>query len=212
MKAGGLNRLLPLACLIAALCLFAAELMTKIELTPPSAPVIDTQTGAERHGYAVALIAAFALTALAFAVFASSKPAATAVAVAGVVALLIFLLVDVPDANAVGTVTGDGGSFLDAQAVPAGGFWLELLGAVALTISGIALATLPPDQLASLRPGKHGRPPTGEREPARKQRPKTKPGRSPTKPRPRKASGSSGSVDAGRSAKRARWITLQRGI
>lgn len=199
MKAGGLNRLLPLACLIAALCLFASELMTMFELTPPSAPVIETQTGAERHGYAVGLIAAFALTALAFAVFTGSKPAATAVAVAGVVALLIFLLVDVPDANAVGTVTGDGGSFLDAQAVPAGGFWLELLGAVALAISGIALATLPPDQLASLRPGKQGRPPTGQRrperkhgrraepaQPTRKHGPKSKRDQSPPKPKPLK--------------------------
>ena len=54
--------------------------------------------------------------------FAASKPAATAVAVAGVVALLVFLLVDLPDANAVGTLDDTRQSFFDAEAVPQEGF------------------------------------------------------------------------------------------
>ena len=97
-----LTRLLPLACLAAAICLFASELMTTFEFTPPGGEALDSQGGADRHGNALAVIAVFAIGALALAVFTASKPAATAVAVAGVVALLVFLLVDLPDANAVG--------------------------------------------------------------------------------------------------------------
>jgi len=177
-----LTRLLPVACLIAALSLFASELMTMFEFTPPSAPTIETQSGADRHNYAVALLALFAVAALAVAVLAASKPAAIAVGVAGVLALAIFLLADLPDANAVGTLSGESGSFLDAQAVPAGGFWLGLLGSIGLAVSGVALATLSPDQLASLRPGKRRRSPSGERRPGRQNTARTKPAASETKP------------------------------
>jgi hypothetical protein len=149
---GRLTRLLPLACLAAAICLFASELMTTFEFTPPGGEALDSQNGAERHGNALALIAVFAVGALALAVFTASKPAATAVAISGVVALLVFLLVDLPDANAVGTLDDARQSFFDAEAVPQGGFWLEMVGALALAVTGIALATLTPEQLAALRP------------------------------------------------------------
>ena len=154
MTENRVTRLLPLACLAGAVCLFASELMTTFEFTPPGGEPIDDQSAADRHGNALALIAVFAIGALGIAVFAASKPAATAVAVAGVVALLIFLLVDLPDANAVGTLDDPRQSFFDAEAVPQEGFWMELLGALALAVSGVALATLTPEQLASLRPGR----------------------------------------------------------
>lgn len=157
-----LTRLLPLACLAAALCLFASELLTTFEFTPPGGEAICAQSAADRHGNAMALIAAFAIGALAIAVLAGSKPASTAVAIAGVVGLLVFLLVDLPDANAVGTINDScgpvGQSFFDAEAVPQGGFFLELVGALALAVTGIALATLTPEQLAALRPGRRRRP------------------------------------------------------
>ena len=153
-----LTRLLPLACLAAAICLFASELMTTFEFTPPGGEALDSQGGADRHGNALAVIAVFAIGALALAVFTASKPAATAVAVAGVLALLVFLLVDLPDANAVGTLDDARQSFFDAEAVPQGGFWLEMIGGLALAVTGIALATLTPEQLAALRPPKRERP------------------------------------------------------
>ena len=155
---GRLTRLLPLACLVAAICLFASEPMTTFEFTPPGGEALDSQNGAERHGNALALIAVFAIGALALAVFTASKPAATAVAISGVVALLVFLLVDLPDANAVGTLDDARQSFFDAEAVPQGGFWLEMVGALALAVTGIALATLTPEQLAALRPPGRERP------------------------------------------------------
>ena len=155
---GRLTRLLPLACLAAAICLFASELMTTFEFTPPGGEALDSQEGADRHNNALAVIAVFAIGAVALVVFTASKPAAVAVAAAGVVALLVFLLVDLPDANAVGTLDDARQSFFDAEAVPQGGFWLEMVGALALAVTGIALATLTPEQLAALRPPRRERP------------------------------------------------------
>jgi hypothetical protein len=147
------ERLLPLACLVGAGLLFASELMTMFEFTPPGGEALDAQTAGERHGNAMFLIAAFAVGALLVAVLAGSKPAAVGVAVMGGIALLIFLLTDLPDAGQVGTLDDPRQSFFDAEAVPQAGFWLELVGALALAISGAALATLTPEQLSNLRPG-----------------------------------------------------------
>jgi hypothetical protein len=147
------ERLLPLACLLGAGLLFASELMTMFEFTPPGGEPLDSQTAGDRHGNAMFVVAAFAIGALVVAVLAGSKPAALAVAVMGGIALLVFLLTDLPDAGQVGTLDDPRQSFFDAEAVPQAGFWLELVGALALAISGAALATLEPDQLAALRPG-----------------------------------------------------------
>jgi hypothetical protein len=146
---GTLTRLLPLACLLAALCLFASELMTMFEFIPPGGEAQDTMTNAERHGNAMFVISAFAIAALAMAVFAGSKPAAITVAAMGLAALLFFLVGDLPKAGQVGSLD----NFFDAEAVPQEGFWLMLVSSLALSICGIALATLSPEQLAELRPG-----------------------------------------------------------
>jgi len=150
---GLLTRLLPLAVLVSAAVLFASELMTTFEFTPQGGEVQLEQQAADRHGNALIVIAVFAVVALAVAIFTGSKPAATAVAVAGVVALLVFLLADLPDANTTGTLDTDQ-SFIDAEAIPREGFYMELVGALALTVTGIALATMTPAQLQALRPGR----------------------------------------------------------
>jgi hypothetical protein len=73
-----------------------------------------------------------------------------------VAALALFLVVDLPDVNSVGTLSNECASIPiqleEAKAVPQTGFWLEMAAAVALTFSGAILATLTPDQLATLRP------------------------------------------------------------
>ncbi len=151
VELGLLTRLLPLAVLISAIVLFASELMTTFEFTPQGGEVQLEQQAADRHGNALMVVAAFAVIALVVAVLTGSKPAATAVAVAGVVALLIFLLLDLPDANATGNLEN---GFIDAEAVPREGFYMELLGALALTVTGVALATMTSAQLLALRPGR----------------------------------------------------------
>ena len=150
-----MTRLLPFAILVSAIALFASELMTTFEFTPPGAEPLLEQAASERHGNALMVIAVFAVGALALAVFTGSKPAAIAVAVAGAVALLLFLLIDLPDANAIGTLDED--RFIDAEAVPREGFYMQLFGALALTITGVALATLTPEQLSGLRPQRRRR-------------------------------------------------------
>jgi len=152
-RAGRAERLLPWACFAAAAVLFASQLMTIFEFTPPGAEPLQERSVIEDHGHALLVVAAFAAIATALAVWAGSKPAAMAVAAMGVFALLFFLLTDLPDAGQVGTLDSAQGSFIDAEAIPQEGFWLEMLGALALAFTGAALATMSSEQLASLRPG-----------------------------------------------------------
>jgi len=157
------ERLLPFACIAAAAVLFASELATTFQFVPPGGQPVCTQQAADRHHFALGVLAIFAVGAVIVAVLGASKPAAMSVAVAGLLALLLFLIVDLPDANNIGTLGSactsiPGQSFFDAKAVPQSGFWLEMVGALALALSGAALATLTPDQLATLRPRRLGGP------------------------------------------------------
>jgi hypothetical protein len=137
--------LLVLGCLVSAIVLALSDLGTTFELTQ-AGELKDTLDAGDRHNYAMLVLGLFAIGALLVAVGAGSKPAAVAVAVAGVAALLIFLIVDLPKANNVGAIT-EPIFFAEAKAEPAAGFWLSLLGALGLAVSGAALATLEPSQL-----------------------------------------------------------------
>jgi hypothetical protein len=152
---GKLTRLLPIAVLASAVCLFASELMTLFEFTPEGGIAQCAIDNGARHSNAQMVVAGFAVVGVLMAVLAGSRPAAYAVAAMGILALLIFLIADLRFANTVGTLSeecGAGSSFFDAKAVPQGGFYLELAGALGLAVTGIALATLTPAQLSSLRP------------------------------------------------------------
>ncbi|MGI8461818.1 MAG: Trp biosynthesis-associated membrane protein [Solirubrobacterales bacterium] len=144
--------LLPVVCFASALVLGFSELLITFEFIPPGGEPQDVgdtiRMAGDRHSYSLMILAVFAVAAVAVAVMSGSKPAAIAVAVAGGVALLIFLLSDLPDAGKVGTLDDPRQSFTTAEAVPQAGFWLELLGALSLAVSGAALATLTPEQLA----------------------------------------------------------------
>jgi hypothetical protein len=147
------ERLLPWVCVLAAVILFVSQLLTMFEFTPPGAEPLEDRSVIDHHGPALMIIAVAAVVAVAIAVWASSKPAAIAVAALGGLALLIFLLIDLPDAGQVGTLNDARQSFIDAEAIPQEGFWLEMVGALALAFTGAALATMSTEQLASLRPG-----------------------------------------------------------
>ncbi|HEX6115737.1 MAG TPA: hypothetical protein VFY99_01465 [Solirubrobacterales bacterium] len=160
--------LLPLACLASALVLGFSELLTTFELTPPGGEPLQVIEASDRHSYALLVLALFAIFALAVAAMSGSKAAAFAVAATGAVALLIFLLGDLPRAGQIGTLDDPRQSFIDAEAVPQAGFWLELLGALGLAVSGAALATLTPEQLSlgeRWAARRRGRRPTGAAEP-----------------------------------------------
>jgi hypothetical protein len=160
------EHLLPLACAAAIALLAASEFMNTFKLNGPGPTLEAVQKASDQHHYALLVLAGFALLALVIAVATGSKPAATAVAVCGIGALLIFLLIDLPDAGKVGAISDV--NLTEAKADPAIGFWLELIGALVLAICGGALATLSSDQLrAFARTVEGGRPSARYRGPRR---------------------------------------------
>jgi len=150
------ERLLPLACVVSAAAVFASEFMTVFRLTPPGGASLCSLQASDRHHFSLGVLAIFAVCAVIVAVLAASRPAAIAVAIAGALALLLFLVVDLPKANDVGTLAGCSPTTVvqsvEAKAVPQAGFWLEMVGALALALSGTALAALSSEQLRALRP------------------------------------------------------------
>lgn len=147
---------LPLACGIAigAGALAAAQFTGIFMLTPDlSEPGFTEElvvTAQDQHGWAMLILGVIALALLVVCLWfdlardgesgAVSQTAAVALAVTGLVALLIFLIIDVPDANRIGALGNETGSFVDAKATPQLGFWLELLGSALLVGCGSALA------------------------------------------------------------------------
>ncbi|MGH2923420.1 MAG: hypothetical protein ACRDKH_05255 [Solirubrobacterales bacterium] len=152
--------LLVLACAGAAAMLAASQFIPLFELTPPGGEALAEVDAADQHGYATLVLAAFSLLLLVVGITAANEGlaqiSAFGVAACGVVALLIFLVGDLPDANQVGTLDDPRESFIDAEAEPQAGFWFELVGALVLAICGAALATLGPEKLGELRPGRAG--------------------------------------------------------
>lgn len=138
--------LLALACLIAAVVLGASEFANSFTLTQGGEPIQQLGAG-DRHSYAMLILAIFAVASLGVALATGSKPAAMGVAIAGAVALILFLAIDLPKANQIGSLSSQGEFLAAAKAEPAAGFWLSLLGSVALTAAGAAIATLEPEQL-----------------------------------------------------------------
>ena len=152
-KAITLERLLPLAIIGGALILIGSEFADTFRLEAPGDTTLGLEEASERHSWAILVLGLFTLAAVTFAVVAGSKPAATATAVFGAAALLLFLLIDLPDAGKVGTFDSPNNPFVQTKAEPEGGFWLLLVGSLVVAVCGVALATLSSEQLRSLRPG-----------------------------------------------------------
>lgn len=135
--------------LLGAVALVIAELTTLYEVHSGvrNAVVKSVGTGSN-HGYAMAVIAGCAVVLALAASRTRSRPALLAVGALGVVALLIALVGDLPDAQASGLLPL-GGGYTTASSSPTAGLYLETLGAVLLLIAcglGILLGG-PPRQL-----------------------------------------------------------------
>jgi hypothetical protein len=135
---------------LAALVLGFSETLVVFELTPSGGEVLQELTAADRHGYAQLVLSGLAIAAITTVVLTGSKPAARVVAIAGVIALAIFLIIDLRHVNEVGPVN-EPIFFVDAKAVPATGFWLEMAGSIALALGGATLATMTVEQLEGIR-------------------------------------------------------------
>lgn len=151
------NLTLPLACgaALGAGALAAAQFVGIFTLTPsgPDLEVADelVVSAQDQHGWAMLILAVISLALVVACLWFDrssgkesettiSQTAAVALAVTGLVALLIFLIIDVPDANRIGALGNETGSFVDAKAIPQIGFWLELLGSLLLIGCGSALS------------------------------------------------------------------------
>ena len=121
-------------------CLVLAAFTTVIEIkvgTTTKLPGRDTHlSGWDRHGPALLIVAAFAAVMVAGAL-RGARPAMVALAVLGLVALLIAVVGDVPDLDETGFI---GEVYEDAAAGPSAGFYLETLGGVLLLAGGGLLA------------------------------------------------------------------------
>jgi hypothetical protein len=148
--------LLVLACAASAAMLAASEFMTLFEFTPPGGEAEKSLSAGDQHGYAQLVLAGLALALLVVTLATAgsdgagqglslSRVAAAGVAVCGIVALIMFLVGDLPDVNKEGTLDDD--RFINAEAEPMAGFWFEMIGSILLAGCGIALATLGPEQL-----------------------------------------------------------------
>jgi hypothetical protein len=120
---------------LGALLLLVAEFTTLFvvhasNVTQP----LHSESAGSHHSYALALIAAVALV-LAFAVWRTgSRPALLGLGVLGVAALLIALVGDLPDATASGLLLTSS-HYVEANATPRAGFFIETVGALLLLIA-----------------------------------------------------------------------------
>lgn len=203
MRAGfAVERLLPLACLGGAILLGVSQFVTMFELNDALGGTQRVVEGLDQHWYSMVILSVFSIFALLAAVATGSRPLATSVAVAGGVAVLLFLLIDLPDAGKAGDIESVSESLVIVEADPAGGFWLELIGALILAACGGALAALTPDQLRSLRPGGGGAGGPAKRTRLRSQPPWRRPG---ADAEPTKAKARTGALSAEKRSAKARY-------
>ncbi|MDQ6776015.1 MAG: hypothetical protein M3071_07305 [Actinomycetota bacterium] len=94
-------------------------------------PLHTIHTGSH-HAYALIPVALLAISLTVGAARTASRPALLALGALGVVAALVAVLGDLPDATASGFVTG----FIKAKDVPQIGLYLETLGAALLVVAG----------------------------------------------------------------------------
>jgi hypothetical protein len=119
--------------LVGALLLFVAEFTSLYQVHTAASPLPVKIVGTgSNDSYALIPLALLA-AGLGYAVFRSgSRPALLAIGIVGLVALLIALLGDLPDAQHTGYVRTPSSHFVNASSTPSAGLYLETLGAVVL--------------------------------------------------------------------------------
>jgi hypothetical protein len=153
---GASRGLLALAA-IGALLLIVSDFQTLYQVKVLTV-IEKTVVGHEQHSFAVLLVGLAALAmSLSVAFAGRARPAMAAIALLGVVALLIALIGDLPDVNSTGVI---GQNYAYASVSAKIGFWMETVGAVALIFSGASMLLL------SLSPGSRDRRAHARRQPS----------------------------------------------
>jgi uncharacterized membrane protein len=133
---GSLRAAILAGSLLGALLLLVAEFTTlfSVHVATSSTPIKTVITGSH-HSYALIPIA-LVVALLAIGVWRDgSRPALLAIGLLGIVALLIALLGDLPDANATGLAGSSTTHYVNASSTPSAGLYLETLGAAVLLIT-----------------------------------------------------------------------------
>ena len=138
---------LPVVIVLAALLLGISEFSTTFEFTPPGAEPLREQAASDRHSYALLLLAICTVGAMLGAILTGVRAAAVATAVFGVAALLLFLVLDLPDAGKLGDLEDPTRGLASARAEPQTGFWVQAISGVVLGLTSVAFATLSSEQL-----------------------------------------------------------------
>ena len=123
--------------LLGALLLVMSEFTTLFTIHEAGvSAAIDSIRASSHNSYAFVPIAVVAVALAWGSVLTGNRWALVAVAVLAVVALLIALIGDLPDAQASGTVGSVAAGFRAATDKPSAGLYLETLGAIVLLIVG----------------------------------------------------------------------------
>lgn len=131
-----LRRLAAALAIVAVALLLAAELSTIFEVTVGSLEVVQRDaTGGENHGYALLVVALFALAIAGLGLRGPARAAGLALVVLGAVALGVALAVDLPDTRGSGRLP-ESLAYEDARARAGAGLGLEIAGGVLLVMAG----------------------------------------------------------------------------
>ncbi len=140
-RPGAVAGVLAVLLSLSALLLVYSQFQDLFKIVSPEGVVLNApdavRDGIDQHGWALVILAAAALAGGVLA-WATGQPLpAWGAALLGLIALVITLGFDLPDATSSG-LTGTGKELGEAD--PAVGLWLQLAGSIALLVTAIALA------------------------------------------------------------------------
>ena len=135
-----LRRLAAALSIVASALLVAAEFSTVFEVTVGSLEVVQrSATGGENHGYALLVVAVFAVALTLLGLRGGGRAPGVALVALGIVALAIALAVDLPDTRGSGRLP-EALAYENARARAGVALGLEIVGGVLLLAAGGLLA------------------------------------------------------------------------
>lgn len=102
--------------------------------------MVDVAGGIGRHGFSLGTMGLLGIVFAITAALTGSRPAAIGCAVAGLAALGLVAVIDIPDIGATDLVRDPNAEYANAEAEPAGGLWVSVGAAAVLTVSGCWMA------------------------------------------------------------------------
>ena len=135
-----LRRLAAALSIVAVALLVAAEFSTVYEVTVGSLEVVQrSASGGENHGYALLVVAVFAVVLTLLGLRGGGRAPGLALVALGAVVLVVALAVDRPDTRGSGRLP-ESLAYEDARARAGAALGLELVGGVLLVVAGGLLA------------------------------------------------------------------------